>query len=117
MAIIVVQAILMGATIYYAILFTSNYREARLAKAVPEALAQAYCTSTPTILTSGTILVVVTLALGLFAGGAVAQICLVLSEGSAMAMLLVLVLLPGVLAALDRFTAPRGSVREVGAGE
>ena len=117
MAIIVVQAILMGATIDYAILFTSNYREARLAKAVPEALAQAYCTSTPTILTSGTILVVVTLALGLFAGGAVAQICLVLSEGSAMAMLLVLVLLPGVLAALDRFTAPRGSVREVGAGE
>ena len=47
----------------------------------------------------------------------VAQICLVLSEGSAMAMLLVLVLLPGVLAALDRFTAPRGSVREGGAGE
>ena len=117
MAIIVVQAILMGATIDYAILFTSNYREARLAKAVPEALAQAYRTSTPTILTSGTILVVVTLALGLFAGGAVAQICLVLSEGSAMAMMLVLVLLPGVLAALDRFTAPRGSVREVGAGE
>ena len=117
MAIIVVQAILMGATIDYAILFTSNYREARLAKAVPEALAQAYRTSTPTILTSGTILVVVTLALGLFAGGAVAQICLVLSEGSAMAMLLVLVLLPGVLAALDRFTAPKGSVREVAADE
>ena len=117
MAIIVVQAILMGATIDYAILFTSNYREARLDKAVPEALAQAYRTSTPTILTSGTILVVVTLALGLFAGGAVAQICLVLSEGSAMAMLLVLVLLPGVLAALDRFAAPKGSVREVAADE
>ena len=117
MAIIVVQAILMGATIDYAILFTSNYREARLARAVPDALVQAYRTSTPTILTSGTILVVVTLALGLFAGGAVAQICLVLSEGSAMAMLLVLVLLPGVLAALDRFTAPKGSVREVRAGE
>ena len=117
MAIIVVQAILMGATIDYAILFTSNYREARLTKAVPKALAQAYRTSTPTILTSGTILVVVTLALGLFAGGAVAQICLVLSEGSAMAMLLVLALLPGVLAALDRFTAPKGSVREVGADE
>ena len=117
MAIIVVQAILMGATIDYAILFTSNYREARLARAVPEALVQAYRTSTPTILTSGTILVVVTLALGLFAGGAVAQICLVLSEGSAMAMLLVLVLLPGVLAALDRFTAPKGSVGAVGADE
>lgn len=107
MALIVVQAILMGATIDYAILFTSNYREARTGLEPGEALARAYATSTPAILTSGSILTFVCLALGLFGGGAVGQICLILAEGAAMAVLLVLVVLPGALSALDRFVVGR----------
>lgn len=107
MALIVVQAILMGATIDYAILFTSNYREARTGLGPAEALARAYAASTPAILTSGSILTFVCLALGLFGRGAVGQICMILAEGAAMAVLLVLVLLPGALSALDRFVVGR----------
>jgi uncharacterized protein len=107
MALIVVQGILMGATIDYAILFTSNYREARTSLQGKEALARAYANSSPTILTSGSILTIVCLALGIFGGGAVSQICLVLAEGAAMAVLLVIFLLPGALAALDRFVVKR----------
>lgn len=108
MALIVVQAILMGATIDYAILFTSNYREARCALGPGEALGRAYAASTPAILTSGSILTFVCLALGLFGRGAVGQICMVLAQGAAVAVLLVLVALPGALSALDRFVVGRG---------
>lgn len=108
-ALIVVQSILMGATIDYAILYTTNYRESRLACGVRQATAEAYRNSIRTIAMSGSILVFVCLILGLTAGGVTGQICLVISEGAAAAVLLVLLVLPGCVAALDRLVAKRGS--------
>ncbi|MDO4183298.1 MAG: MMPL family transporter [Coriobacteriia bacterium] len=106
-ALMVVQAILMGATIDYAILYTTNYREARQKLPVRAATAEAYRNSIRTILMSGAILVLVCLVLGIFAEGVVAQICLVISEGATASVLLVLFVLPGVIAALDKLVTKR----------
>ena len=101
-AMMVVQAILMGATIDYAILYTTNYREARREVGVRDAIGAAYRNSIRTVLMSGSILVLVCLCLGLTAGGITGQICLVISMGAAISVCLVLFVLPGAIAALDR---------------
>lgn len=104
LAMIIVQAILMGATIDYAILFTSYYRTLRETETIPDALKHSYHGSINTILTSSLILVGVTLAVGLITSDpTTAQVVLTISKGSAIAVLLVIFILPGVLAALDRF--------------
>ena len=60
-------------------------------------------------MTSGTILFVATLVLGLTSSDpTTAQVCLTLARGTAIAIASILLLLPGSLAALDRFTAAKG---------
>ncbi len=56
---------------------------------------------------SGSILVLVCFLLGMTAGGVTGQICLVISEGAAASVILVLLVLPGLLAALDRLVVSR----------
>lgn len=108
-AVVVVQAILMGATIDYAILYTENYRHARRESDVASSIASAHRASIPTFMTSGTILFVATLVLGLTSSDpTTAQVCLTLARGTAIAIASILLLLPGSLAALDRFTAAKG---------
>ena len=112
LALIIVQAILMGATIDYAILFTSYYREMRRANDILESLKRSYRGSINTILTSGSILCIVTLAVGLLMSDpTTSQVCLSISKGSFIAILLVLFVLPGVLAALDKIVCRRISRR------
>ena len=103
LALLVVECILMGATIDYGILFTSYYREFRKRESVPDALKAAYDSSIHAIMTSGLILVVVTAIIGYtYSDPAIAEICRTISTGALSAILLILFLLPGLLAALDR---------------
>ena len=105
LALLIVQCILMGATIDYAILFTNYYRESRKTMDIKEAIAAAYNGSIHTILTSGLIMIVVTGAIGLSpVDPTIAQICQTISIGALSATLLILFVLPGVVAALDKFT-------------
>lgn len=103
LAVIIVQAILMGATIDYAILFTNNYREKRKTLDRADSLAAAYSNSMHTILTSSSILFFVTLILGLTAKDpSMVQVCLAIAIGSFFAVALCVIVLPGILAALDK---------------
>lgn len=103
LALLVVQCILMGATIDYGILFTNYYRESRKTMDVKDALAAAYNGSIHTILTSGLIMVVVTGVIGFSpVDPTIAQICQTISIGSLSAILLILFVLPGLLAAFDK---------------
>ena len=103
LALLVVQGILMGATIDYAILFSGYYRELRLSGSRPDALRGAYANSIHTIMTSGLILIVVTGLLGLFCPTqSISQVCLSIALGTASAVVLILFVLPGLLAAFDR---------------
>ena len=103
LALLIVECILMGATIDYGILFTSYYREMRATLPVNEALIAAYKGSIHTILTSGTIMVLITAVIGpLFGNPTIEQIVRTLSVGCASAMFLILFLLPGIIALCDR---------------
>lgn len=106
---LMVQCILMGATIDYGILLTTQYRDARLSLDIPGALARALDRSIHTIATSGSIMIVVTGILGyLFENPTVGQICRTISIGALAATFLIIFILPGLLAAGDRFIAGRG---------
>ncbi len=102
-AILIVQSILMGATIDYAILYTSYYLENRKSKGIKEAIIDSYNGSIHTILTSSSILIIVTLIIAKFASAIAAKICKTISEGTLCSTILILMLLPAVLAVCDRF--------------
>ena len=112
LALMIVQCILMGSTIDYGILFSNYYRESRRTAPRGTALQMAFQGSIHTILTSGLIIVTVTAILGqCFGEPTVEQICQTISIGAASAILLILFILPGILACLDRFTAGKHRLR------
>ncbi|MBR5179249.1 MAG: MMPL family transporter [Lachnospiraceae bacterium] len=103
-ALLIVQCILMGATIDYGILFTTYYRENRKNMEPKEAVQKSYDGSLQTILTSSLIMVLVTGALSfVFKNPAIGEICLTISRGALCATILIVFILPGILAFTDRF--------------
>ena len=102
-ALLIVQSILMGATIDYAILYTSYYIENRKTMDKREAIINSYNKSIGTILTSASILILVTFVVGKFTSGITSKICNTLSQGTLCAEVLILTLLPGLLAVCDKF--------------
>ena len=101
LAYLIVQGILMGATIDYSILFTTCYLYARQADGVEGALVAAYKGSSHSILTSGLILALVPFAMSFTMQDVlVAAILKNLSIGAAVVLVFILCLLPGVLATL-----------------
>ena len=104
-ALIIVQAILMGATIDYAILYTSYYVEDRTINklGVKESLINTYNKSIAAILTSASILTIVTMIVGNFTSAIAGKICQSISLGTFCATIIIIFLLPALLATLDRF--------------
>ena len=106
---LIIQGILMGATIDYSILFTTYYLDARRLQGVEGALASAYNGASHSILTSGLILVLVPYVMSVTLKDAmIAGILSSLSLGALAVLLLILFFLPAVLAALDRLLGKRG---------
>ena len=109
LALLIVQCILMGATIDYGILYTNYYRENRKSAGIRESLNKAFDGSMHTILTSGLIMVIVTGVMG-FApvDPTISQICQTVSIGALSAILLIVFVLPGLLAAFDKLVTKEG---------
>ncbi|MBO7571635.1 MAG: MMPL family transporter [Bacteroidales bacterium] len=104
LAYLIMQSILMGATIDYGILFTSNYREARSSMNIGNSLRSAYRLSTHTIFTSGMIMTLAPLAMSLMLDDPTTIMILqCIAAGAFAAVLLIVFVLPGLLAAFDRF--------------
>lgn len=104
LALLIVECILMGATIDYGILFTNYYRENRGRMEKKEALGAAYQGSIHTIMTSGLIIVLVTGIIGYTtADPTIGQIVRTISTGALCAILMILFVLPSLLAIFDRF--------------
>lgn len=101
-SLLIVQSILMGATIDYAILYTSYYLEHRKTMDIKQSIIHSYNQSIHTILTSASILVIVTLIVGHFASAIAAKICKTISQGTLCSTILILLLLPAVIAAWDK---------------
>jgi predicted RND superfamily exporter protein len=99
---LIIQGILMGATIDYSILFTSYYLNGRKEHDRKGALEAAYRGSSHSILTSGLILSLVPYVMYLtMSDPMIALILRSLSIGALAVLILILFLLPGVLATLD----------------
>ena len=104
LSLLIVQSILMGATIDYGIVFCTNYKDCRKELNVFDSLKRAYETSLHTVLTSGTILVLVLVILGMLTTSAmIKQVCITLSIGSFVAIILILLILPALCVCFDSF--------------
>ena len=113
MAYLIVQCVLMGATIDYGILFTNYYREFRKTERPNEALASAYRSAIHTILTSGLIMIGVTGVIGFTTQiPTIGPICRTVAVGSLSAVLLILLVLPGMLTAADRLIVKRNKTEK-----
>lgn len=103
LAYLVAQAILMGATIDYGILFANYYRENRKVMLQVDAVCAAYKGSIRTILTSGLIMAVGPGAMAIFIDDLmISNIVSCIAVGATMAIILTLTVVPAVLVALDR---------------
>ncbi len=115
MAYLVVQSILMGATIDYSILFTSYYRENRMRMKVPGSIMAAYHGAGHSIMTSGLILTLAPFAMSLFIKDQmIATILKCLATGALSAILIIFFILPGAIALCDFLIAPKGAVKSFG---
>lgn len=114
LAYLIVQSILMGATIDYAILFSNYYREHRRTKDIAASLKEAYRGSIHTITTSGLIIVCAPGVMSLLVEDrTISMIVSCLAVGGAAAILLILFVLPGVLAALDKYVVRKSQGRDL----
>lgn len=103
LAYLIVQSILMGATIDYSILFTHYYCDARKTMDRGASLATAYRGAIHAILTSGMILVAAPWLMTLvISGEMIISILRSISAGALAAILLILFVLPGALALMDK---------------
>ena len=106
LALLIVQCILMGATIDYGILFTNYYTENRRNAGRFEVVRKAYEGAIHTIATSGLILVIVPSVVGrFFQDPTITAIVDTIAVGSLAAIVLILVCLPGILITFDKFVA------------
>lgn len=110
-SLLIVQAVLMGATIDYAIVYTSYYLENREKFDRKEAIKEAYNKSVHTIVTSSLILCICTLIVAIFTSQAASRICETICEGALCATLLIIFVLPGVLSSIDKFLKRKNKVK------
>jgi predicted RND superfamily exporter protein len=104
LAYLIVQAILMGATIDYGILFANYYRENRKTMLQVDAICAAYKGSIRTILTSGLIMVLGPGVMALFVDDLmISNIVGCIAVGAFVAIVLTLTVVPAVLVALDKW--------------
>ena len=103
LSLIIVQSLLMGATIDYAIMFTEQYVKARNSGLdINTSVVRGYNKSIQAILTSAGVLTLVTAIVGNFASSTAAKICKAISDGTFFSTILILLLLPALIAACDR---------------
>ncbi len=100
----IVSAIQMGATIDYAIVFLSHYREARKDLAPKEAAARAVHRAFPTVITSGLILTAAGMIIAYRVSDVyVGHIGLAVGRGALISVVLVMTVLPQLILLLDRW--------------
>ena len=100
---ICISTIQLGATVDYAILMTTRYKEERVSgKGKREAVSIALSTSTPSIIVSGMGLFAATFGVAMYSDiDIIRSICMLLARGALISMVCVLLLLPSLLMLCD----------------
>ena len=110
LSLLIVQSILMGATIDYAILFTNYYLESRKNNSIKISLKETYNKSIHTILTSSMIMIIITGVLGfIFTDPAIGEICHIIAIGVTLAVLLILFVLPSIITLFDKYITKKST--------
>lgn len=100
---LLVVSIQMGVTIDYAILYTNKYVESRKRFTVYESIQRAFKEAIPTILTSGSILVIAAFLVYKFSKlSIISEIGFLLSKGSLISIIFILTTLPQLLIVFDK---------------
>ena len=104
MSYIMATCILMGATIDYGILMSTNYVQGRQSMEKDEALRYAVDSTMPTIFTSGIILMICGLVVGIVASQmCIASVGFLLFRGTLISTIMISIVLPSLLYVLDKF--------------
>ncbi len=104
MSYIIVTCILMGATIDYGILMSSNYVENRKTMDKKEAITAAIQSAMPTVFTSGLILIICGFVISIFSSqSSISTVGLLIGIGGLSSVLMILFVLPATLYLLDKF--------------
>ena len=99
----IISSIQLGATIDYAILFTNRYIENRSVMPKHQAGCQTVCDTAVSILTSGSILAICGIIMGVICTNKViSQLGILVGRGAILSTLTVLVALPAFLMLFDR---------------
>ena len=104
MSYIIATCILMGSTIDYGILMSTNYLDYRNTMNKEEALLKAVKSAMPTVFTSGLILTICGFIVGMVASmTSISTVGILLGKGTLVSMIMITVVLPSVLYGLDGF--------------
>ena len=107
-AYLIISAIQLGATVDYAILMADRYIENRAVMAKKEAVVQTVSNVTVSILTSGSVMIVVGLLMDLMSSNRLlGQLGLLIGRGAAFSLIIVFFVLPGLLYLTDKFAVTR----------
>ena len=104
MSYIIATCILMGSTIDYGILMSTNYLDYRKTMDKKEALGAAVASAMPTVFTSGLILTICGFIVGMVASmTSISTVGTLLGKGALVSVLMITLVLPSILYALDGF--------------
>ena len=104
MSYIVATCILMGATIDYGILMSTNYIQYRATLDKKEALYRSVEAAMPTVFTSGMILTICGFVIGFISSqNAISTVGILLGKGTLVSVLMITLVLPSILYLLDGF--------------
>ena len=104
MSYIIATCILMGSTIDYGILMSTNYLDFRKTMDKKEALLAAVASAMPTVFTSGLILTICGFIVGMVASlTSISTVGTLLGKGTLVSVLMITLVLPSVLYVLDGF--------------
>lgn len=104
MSYIVTTCILMGATIDYGILMSTNYVQYRATLDKKEALYKSVEAAMPTVFTSGMILTICGFIVGIISSQtSISTVGFLLGKGTLVSVLMITLVLPSILYLLDRF--------------
>ncbi|MDO5397743.1 MAG: MMPL family transporter [bacterium] len=101
---LVVSSIQMGATIDYAIVFASRYTELRKTESRTDAAMHSLDQAFPTILTSGSILMIAGFLIGFVSTNPIiSSLGIALGRGTAISIIIVMTVLPEIVILFDKF--------------
>lgn len=114
-AYLIISSIQLGATVDYAILMTDRYRENRQSLERKAAVIETISNVTVSIMTSGSVLTVVGLLLGIISTNQLlAQLGIFIGRGAIFSILIVMLVVPGLLYLFDRLVIKKVKAEQKG---